>query len=185
MNFKVEPATRDDFSAILALHAANHISNMSESEKKDGFLTLPIEISHLEQLQSEGSLFVARGENGDLAGYVLSGTWDFYRQWPMFSIQTQRFPVRFESGELNLENSFQYGPVCVSPNYRGMGVLNALFEAVRTHFSLRYKFGGTFISRLNHRSLEAHTRKLRFKIVDEWSVNNNNYVTLAFSTLSK
>ena len=182
MNFKVESATPADFPAILALHAANHLSNIGEANKAAGFLTLPIAESHLEQLQKAGSLFVARADNGELAGYVLSGPWDFYTQWPMFGVQTQRFPVHFEGGELNLENSFQYGPVCVASDFRGAGVLNALFEAVKAHFAVRYAFGGTFISTLNKRSLEAHTRKLGFKIVDEWSVNDNNYVTLAFST---
>ncbi len=182
MNFKVEPATPADFSAILALHAANHLSNVSEANKANGFLTLPIEEAHLEQLQKAGSLFVARGDNGEIAGYVLSAHWDFYQQWPMFGIQTRRFPVYFEGGELNLENSFQYGPVCVASGFRGYGVLEALFGAVKTHFAPRYAFGGTFISSLNKRSLEAHTRKLGFEVVDEWAVNDNNYVTLAFST---
>jgi GNAT superfamily N-acetyltransferase len=185
MNIQVESATFEDFSEILALQAANHVSNMAEGERADGFLTLPVELSHLEQLQSKGALFVARDENRQLAGYVLAGTWDFYSQWPMFSVQTDRFPVGFEGGELNLKNSFQYGPVCVSPNFRGQGVLNALFAAVKAHFSPQYEFGGTFINRLNCRSLEAHTRKLGFKIVDEWSVNDNDYVTLAFSTRSQ
>jgi GNAT superfamily N-acetyltransferase len=177
----VSHATPDEFAAILALHAQNHVSNLGEDARGDGFLTIFPDLAHLAKLESQKSLFVARGERGDLAGYVLSAPWNFYAQWPVFATQTDRFPLAFGDQILTTQNSFQYGPVCVAREFRGRGVLPAMFDAVKAHFAPIFPIGATFINLQNARSMAAH-RKLGFQIVDEWSAAENHYATLAFST---
>lgn len=194
--FSIRPATRADCAEILALHEQNHVQNLAEEERQNGFVTLQLQLSQIEALATHGGLFVARLTQqdapqdpqvlGGIAGYVLAAPWNFYEAWPMFRVQTDRFPLRFQLGgvehELRRDNSFQYGPVCVAPAFRGQNVLPALFHAVKERYASRFEIGATFIDARNARSLEAHRRKLGFGIVDEWAASGNRYFTLAFET---
>ena len=40
----------------------------------------------------------------------------------------------------------------------------------------------TFINKINPRSYEAHTKKLKLEVIKEFSYNNNNYYELVYDT---
>ena len=182
MNFSVELAQPADFDAMLALHALNHATRIASNERANGFLTLDLARADLEKLHQMRSLWMARElKSGDLAGYVLAAPWDFYARWPMFRTQTDRFPLAFGDAQLTVENSFQYGPVCVAREFRGRGLLAQLLNAVKARYRENYDFGATFINVENVASMAAH-RKIGLQTVDEWQANGNEYQTLAFET---
>ena len=184
-NFSIELATSADFAAMLALHALNHTKNLALDARADGFFTIDITLSDLEFLHEMRSAWAARdAQKGALAGYVLAAPWDFYARWPMFRTQTDRFPLAFESTQLTVENSFQYGPICVAQEFRGRGLVADLLETVKARYREDYRFGATFINVANARSMAAH-RKLGFATVDRWQTNGNDYETLAFETAPK
>ncbi len=185
MNFSIELATPADFDALLALHALNHATRIAPDARADGFLTLDITRADLENLYEMRSVWAARdAENDDLAGYVLAAPWDFYARWLLFHTQTDRFPLAFGDAQLTVENSFQYGPVCVAREFRGRGLLAQLLGAVKTRYGEDYDFGATFINVANVASMSAH-RKIGLQTVDEWRANGNDYQTLAFETAIK
>ncbi len=182
MNFLVELATPADFDAMLALHALNHATHIAPDARADGFLTLDIARADLEKLYQMSSLWIARAaKNDELAGYILAAPWDFYARWPMFRTQTDRFPLAFGDAQLTVENSFQYGPVCVAREFRGRGLLAQLLGAVKARYREDYDFGATFINVANVASMSAH-RKIGLQTLDEWQANGNDYETLAFET---
>ena len=181
-DFSIQLATPADFAEILALHASNHAKNVAPDARAGGFLTIDIALSDLETLHEKRSVWAARdAQSGALAGYVLAAPWDFYTRWPMFRTQTDRFPFSFNGTPLNVENSFQYGPICVAQAFRGRGLVANLLETVKARYRDEYRFGATFINVANARSMAVH-RKLGFLTVDHWQTNGNEYETLAFET---
>lgn len=181
-NFSIELATPADFAEMLALHALNHAKSVAPDARADGFLTLDIARSDLELLHQMRLIWAARDEqSGALAGYVLAAPWEFYTRWPMFRTQTDRFPLALNGAQLTVENSFQYGPICVAQEFRGRGLVADLLEAVKARYRAQFRFGATFINVANARSMAAH-RKLGFVTVDRWQTNGNDYETLAFET---
>lgn len=182
MNFLVELAKPADFDAMLNLHSLNHATRIAPDTRADGFLTLELARSDLESLHQMRSVWIARDvTSGDLAGYVLAAPWDFYARWPMFRTQTDRFPLAFGNAQLTVENSFQYGPVCVARKFRGRGLLAQLLSAVKARYREDYEFGATFINVENVASMSAH-RKIGLQTVDKWQANGNDYETLALET---
>lgn len=81
-----------------------------------------------------------------------------------------------------MENSYQYGPVCIDTAVRGKGVLEGLFAYALEKMSLRFDILVTFINKVNPRSYVAHTRKLGLTVLDEFEFNNNHYYWLVCET---
>jgi hypothetical protein len=166
-------ATESDIAGILDLQSKNLYTNLSELERKNGFVTI-----------AQTGVFVAEKE-GAIVGYVFAGSWDYFAQWPIFPLMVSRFPqLSFHGAEVTAGESFQYGPVCIDRQLRGSGLLVELFELMRSHFALRFPIGVTFINQRNQRSLAAHIRKLGLEIIDEFEFGGNSFYSLAFSTRS-
>ena len=90
--------------------------------------------------------------------------------------------LEFQGTRITVDNSFQYGPVCIDQTLRGSGAFPQLFKTMCSNFSSRFPIGVTFINKINSRSLAAHTRKLNLQIIDEFEFKSNSYYGLAFST---
>jgi GNAT superfamily N-acetyltransferase len=180
MNFR--SAKESDIKNILALQEKYLVTNMPESEKHQGFVTTPFTVDHIKFEITQDCLFVAEAD-GKIVAYVFVGTWDFFSQWKIFALMAENLSnLKFENKALDKTTSFQYGPICIDADYRGQGVFEQLFETMRNTLNKRFPVGVTFINKLNKRSFEAHTKKLGLVVVDEFSFNQNEYYTLAFST---
>jgi hypothetical protein len=171
-----------DIEGITLLQSKYLFANLSEEDRKNGFVTTPFTIAQIETLLENDGVFVAE-EAEKIIGYCFAGSWDFFSQWAIFPYMVARFPdFTFQNQHLTVENSFQYGPVCIDESARGKGVFPLLFAEMRRKMAEKYPLGGTFINQINLRSVKAHTEKIDLEIVDEFSFNGNNYFTLAFFT---
>jgi hypothetical protein len=171
-----------DISGILELQAQNLYTNLSESERAEGFVTTPFTATQIKTLLAEMGVFVIEQES-KIAGYAFAGTWDFFSQWPIFLYMVSRFPqLQLQGTPLTVRNTYQYGPVCIDHTLRGSGAFPQLFETMRSSFTTRFPIGVTFINQANPRSLAAHTRKLDLEIIDEFEFNGNSYNSLGFWT---
>lgn len=183
---QTRPAKLSDIPGILALQKLNLLSNLSEPEQKNGFVTTAFTVAQIEALLAEGGVFVAVETSADeqseiVIGYALAGTWAYFAQWPIFPFMLARLPdLDFDGRVITEANSFQYGPVCVDAAYRGLGVFPRLFETMRLGMCERYPIGVTFINRLNPHSYHAHTKKLGMTVIDEFEFNGRPYYGLAF-----
>jgi methionine synthase II (cobalamin-independent) len=181
MNLKL--ASLEDIEDVLTLHRKYQIDTILEEDKKDGFVTTAFTREQLEKLiQEEQGLFIARHDNAVVA-YVMSASWQFWSVWPIFSRMIENLPnLEYAGYTLSVDNSYQYGPVCVDKAYRGSGLLEAIFDFAREEMSRRYPVLVTFINKINTRSYTAHTQKLGLEVIAEFEFNNNHYLELAYDT---
>jgi hypothetical protein len=175
-------ATESDIDGILHLQSKNLYANLSTEERANGFVTTPFTPEKIQSLIRQTGAFVAEKE-GNIVGYALAGTWEFFSAWDIFPFMVSRFPtLNFQGMKIRTDNSFQYGPVCIDWELRGSGAFPKLFESMRDSFAPRFPIGVTFINKLNPRSLKAHTHKLNLEIIDEFEFKGNHFYGLAFST---
>jgi hypothetical protein len=173
-----------DIEGILDLQSRNLYGNLSVGELADGFVTTAFTPDLLRELLVRAGVFVAE-RDGKIVGYVLAGDWEFYSQWEIFRVMIARLPeLQFRGEEVNVDRSFQYGPVCIDRSVRGSEVFPQLFELMRSSFAPKFPVGVTFINKLNGRSFAAHTRKLDLEVIDEFEFNGNYFYTLAFLTVT-
>ena len=116
----------------------------------------------------------------------MAASWEFWSKWPLFQHMIKDLENTTYLGQkLNVENSYQYGPICIDKAYRGGDVLVNLFEFSRQEMSKRYPILITFINHINPRSYETHTRKLGLDVIKDFQFNNNNYYELGYDMSKK
>jgi hypothetical protein len=170
-----------DIEGVLTLQEKYLVGNLNEEEKKSGFVTTPFTVAQLQMVIAKNELFLVK-DTGVVVGYIFSGSWSFFEQWPIFVYMTGLFKdLQFENFEITTENSFQYGPVCIDKAYRGKGLINKLFELMRIHLLKKYPLSLTFINKNNIPSQRAHTEKLKWTIIGDFEFNNNQYFILAYN----
>ena len=173
--------TKKDIPGILSLQERNLYSNLTAQERKNGFVTTPFTVQQLEDIIQLNGLFVAADKENHIIAYLFAGDWAYFQQWDIFQLMVSRFPsLSFQDRKITTQNSFQYGPVCIDINYRGQGILQAIFEEMRLAFIEEFPISITFINQVNAVSTKAHTQKLGWKIIDRFEFNNNAYFGLAF-----
>jgi hypothetical protein len=171
-----------DIQGILDLQTLNLYTNISPTELASGFVTTPFTPDLLKELFLQSGVFVSEND-GQILGYLLGGDWSFFSQWDIFKVMIDRLPkLEFQNRIITVDNSFQYGPICIDQSIRGSKVFPQLFDLMRLSFAPKFPIGVTFINKLNERSFAAHTRKLELEIIDEFEFNGNSFYTLAFLT---
>lgn len=181
MEYKI--AQIKDIEKVLELHFKYQIDSIKQEDKKDGFITTAFTKEQMVDLITlEQGLFIAI-ENEKIVAYVMSASWKFWSRWPMFAFMMEDLPnLEYLGQKLTVQNSYQYGPVCVDKEYRGSGVLEKIFDFARENMAKRFPILVTFINKINPRSYEAHTKKLKLEVIKEFSYNNNNYYELVYDT---
>ncbi|WP_027709439.1 GNAT family acetyltransferase [Zooshikella ganghwensis] len=184
MQFKV--AEIEDIESTLALHYKYQIDSIEEQDKESGFVTTAFTKEQLKHLiEKEQGLFIAKDDNKVVA-YVMAASWQFWSAWPMFAHMIKDLPnLTYRGQTLSIDNSYQYGPICIDKHLRGRGTLEAIFDFAKQEMSKRYPILVTFINKVNSRSFEAHTRKLGLDVIQEFTYNNNHYYELACLTQEK
>jgi hypothetical protein len=178
----IRKAILGDIGGVLMLQSKYLYANIPENERAGGFVTTPFTIDQLTKAIEIDGVFVAQQEE-QIVGYAFVGTWEYFFEWPIFPFMAARLPqLDFEGNELTIQNTFQYGPICIDTSQRGTGLAKKLYDTARFSMADRFPIGITFINKINHRSYEAHTQKMGLTVIDEFSFNNNNYYGLAFYT---
>lgn len=183
MTIEYRKATTDDIAAILKLHARYQIDTINEADRKDGFITTAFTESQMEEIiHKEDGLFVAV-QKQEIVAYAMAASWQFWSRWPMFAHMIKDLPnLNYQGHRLSVENSYQYGPICVDKSVRGQGVFEGVFSCALKAMSERFAVLVTFVNKINPRSFEAHTRKAKLDIVQEFEFNGNQYYELACLT---
>ena len=180
---RLKIADLNDIDGILKLHYKYQIDSINEEDKKDGFVTTAFTKEQLADIiNQEKEIFIAL-QDDEVVGYVMSASWQYWSKWAMFAFMIKDLPNLTYLGEaLTIDNSYQYGPVCIDKSVRGSGLLEKLFDFALESMSKRYKILVTFVNKINPRSYEAHTRKLGLKIIQEFKFNNNQYYEMVYDT---
>lgn len=176
-------AETNDIENILKLHAKYQLATILEDDKKDGFVTTGFTKEELSDIiNEEQGIFIAL-EDGVVLGYVMSASWQFWSKWPMFVHMIQDLPkLNYLGQTLTVNNSYQYGPVCIDKSVRGSGLLEQLFDFALESMSKRYPILVTFVNKINTRSFQAHKRKLGLDVIQEFEFNGNEYYEMVYDT---
>ncbi len=178
----IRAGINDDIKGVLDLQELNLVTNLSAEEKGNGFVTTPFSYEQVRELISLKGLAVAE-INNKILGYVVAAGWEYFSGRPMFDYMLERFQkITYRNIKITRENSYEYGPVCIDSSLRGTDTFPKLFEKSKEIMSERYLIGTTFINKINERSYQAHTRKAKTDLIDEFEFNNSNYYGLAFLT---
>ncbi len=172
-----------DIENILKLHAKYQLATIAEDDKKDGFVTTGFSKEELTSIiEEEQGIFIAIKEDTVL-GYVMSASWQFWSKWPMFVHMIKDLPkLNYLGQTLTIDNSYQYGPVCIDKSMRGSGLLEKLFDFALESMSKKYPILVTFVNVINERSYAAHKRKLGLDVIQEFEFNNNRYYEMVYDT---
>lgn len=180
---QIRLAELNDVPAVLALHQRYHLSSISTEDLAEGFVTTAFTTAQLQRLiEEEKGLVIARDSEA-VVGYTMAASWDYWSQWPIFTHMIAGLPhLNFHGKSLTVENSYQYGPVCIDRAYRGTGLLAQMFEFSRMQMAPRYPYLVTFINKKNPRSFAAHTRKIGLEVIAEFLFNDNEFYELSYRT---
>ena len=119
-------------------------------------------------------------------GFAGAASWKFLMQWPVFQPMIDDLPnIKYQDKILSVDNSYQYGPVCIDKDYRGTEVLHNLFERSRLLMKDRYPILVTYVDQTNQRSFQAHSRKLELDIVKRFEFHGNQLFVLCYDTSKK
>ena len=176
-------AQLSDIEATLRLHAKYQIDTIKEEDKKDGFVTTAFSKEELTALiEKEKGLFIAK-EGDEVVAYVMAASWDFWSRWAMFAHMIKDLPnLSYLGKTLSVENSYQYGPICIDKKLRGTTLLKEIFDFSREHMHKRYPILVTFVNKINPRSFQAHRRKLGLQVIQEFEFNGNHYYEMVYDT---
>ncbi|PDT72553.1 GNAT family N-acetyltransferase [Bradyrhizobium sp. C9] len=154
-------ATSSDAEAISALLTAN-------AGDRGGMLLGQWPREAIEtRIASGQSIVIATGDDDRLLGALLTSEKGFDAAPPV-----QAMLEAWPGGP----DAYVYGPVCVSPDARGLGVLEALFARLRATFPGREVI--LFIREDNPRSLKAHLR-LGMREVARYDFDGKVFVVLS------
>ena len=93
------------------------------------------------------------------------------------------FPsFKFKGAEMTIENSYQYGPICVDSELRGQGIFEEIFKFAKAQMAKRYPYALTFINKKNLRSFAAHKKLSEIEVIMEFGYNDQTYYMLGFLT---
>jgi hypothetical protein len=173
-------AKPEDYSGILDLQAANFIANLSEIERKEGFLSAQFSAEQTAQIAEDLGTTVAIIDER-VAGFLCAFRKEFDTGSPVIAKMLASYDqLTFQLRPLSAFESYVYGPVCIAREYRRLGLLRGLFEAQKADLAGRFEIGVAFVSRDNPHSLSAHVGGLGMIETGDFSVNEKRYVTLAF-----
>lgn len=173
------------YTGILLLQSANYIGNLSEEERKYGFLSAEFTRDQVAAMAEDLGIMIAE-DSGTLAGYLCAFRNEFNHGSPVLAKMLESYDrVQFAGKPLSSYNSYIYGPVCIGRDYRRRGLLRGLYEAQKKDLAGQFDIGVAFVSRDNPHSLQAHVAGLGMIEVGDFEVRSNVYVILAFRVPSK
>ncbi|MCU0755249.1 MAG: GNAT family N-acetyltransferase [Xanthomonadales bacterium] len=152
--------TPQEVEQILALQALNHRDHVdADTAAREGFTSVRHDPAVLQAMNRSHPSAVAWSDE-QLAGYCLMMPREFRDRVPllepMFTLLDQ---LSWRGVRLAADSRwFVMGQVCVAREFRGQGVFDGVYAALRQAWSAQYDYTVTEISQRNPRSLRAHRR---------------------------
>lgn len=197
---QVRHAEVGDIEGIRALMKKYHRDTISDEDRPDGFVTTAITDGQLTELieKERGVMIIAEptdegaGEGCDkrpdkgrdkVLGFCFAAPWEFWTAWPLFRHMIGIIPdYEFDGKMLIVEETYQYGPVCVDRSIRGTGAFEDLFFASLEQFRDRYPVMLTFVNQINKRSENAHNNKAHMETLGTFDFDGNHYLLMGIRT---
>ena len=155
-------------------------TNLSEEERKEGFLSAEFSPEQVSRLAADLGTTLAT-INGELLGFRCAFRNEFDHGSPVIATMLATYDlVTFDGHPLSSYSTYIYGPVCIHRDYRRKGLLRGLYAAQKQDLAGQFDVGVAFVSRSNPHCLDAHTAGLGMTEVGDFELMGNVYVILAF-----
>lgn len=156
------------FDQIIQLQKDNHQKHLtSEQQNMGGFLFAEHTIDVLKKMASKMPQVIAI-RNGEVIGYNLAMDLSMQNDLPMLAPMFQQFEKSVYNGRPLKAYSFMVGgQVCVDERFRGLGILNYLYQHTKILVRNRFRLCVTEISSRNTVSLKSH-QKMGFQLTDSY-----------------
>lgn len=169
-----------DYAQILRLQSENYIANLSEAERRQGFLSAQFSAEQTARIAEDLGTIVAVVD-GRVAGFLCAFRKEFETGSPVIAEMLRCYDrLHFEGRPLSAFESYIYGPVCIGSEHRGAGLLRGLYETQKSDLAGIFEIGVAFVARNNPHSLSAHVAGLGMAEAGDFEVKGNRYATLAF-----
>jgi hypothetical protein len=171
-----------DYPAILQLQAQNVPENLSDAQKRQGFIVSRMDEAQLAHINQRLGILVATAAER-LAGFVCLMSTDARPRPPVVDAMLATLAgLSFNGAPLSEQRVFMYGPVCLDRAWRGKGVLKQLYAAVRAHTCGEFDAGALFIDDDNPHSLAAHVQGLGMTALAPFRSGQKDYQLVVFAT---
>ena len=188
-NLVIRHATVTDIPGIRALLKKYHRDTISDKDRPGGFVTTAITDEQLTDLieKENGVMIIVRPQAApspdEVLAFCFAAPWEFWKSWPLFAYMIEILPeYEFEGKNVVVEDTYQYGPICVDTSIRGTGAFADLFYASLTDFKDRFPIMITFVNSINGRSENAHNNKAHMQTIGTFDFNDNHYLMMAIRT---
>ncbi len=177
---KLYPAVVTNEDELLQIHQLNkenlRSAEKANEQKSEGFVSWLYSMDLLKEMHSIAPSIIIKDEER-IAGYALVAL----REMIPFHIDLQTLfdhldVLKYEGRPLSEYPFYCMGQICVDKKYRGMGLVNMLYQKHRETYHKNYQLLITEISTSNIRSQKAH-EKIGFNVIntykdalDEWDV---------------
>ena len=147
-------ALDQDIPGVCELLKANYVGNLSESQRKDGFLSIDFDADQIKEMADDGVMIVALFECR-IVGFLTTQTCEYNLKIPIAKTMIETL-----SHTIDAHKTLVCGPVCIDSSFRGQGVLEQMYKLLAREAEGTYNTGITFVSDSNPRSIAAHRNKL-------------------------
>lgn len=179
---EIRQARIEDYPKIIRLQQQNTPGQLSEAEMRQGFIVSQMDEPRLDAINQALGILVAM-DGAQLAGFVCLVPTSLQPRHPVVEAMLATFAhQQFGGKSLEQQRVFVYGPVCISNEWRGKGLLRQLFEAVKSHAREDYDTGAAFINDLNPHSLAAHVKGLGMTVLTPFNCDQQTYQLVVFAT---
>lgn len=180
MAIKYRPAVKTDYPALVRIAADSARDNPDAAARGHGFLTGHFDTRKFAAINADLGIVVADADD-EIAGFLCATTRRFAAHVPIVQAMLDACrQARFDGRPLDAFELFNYGPVCIAPEWQGHGVLKGLFAALKRELKARFEVGVLFIDTDNPHSLQAHERGLGMTRAGGFEFNGRSYHLLAF-----
>jgi hypothetical protein len=176
----IRKAVPKNYSDIIELQNANTPDQLTEEEKKQGFVVSSMTEETLDSINRNLGVLVAV-EDEKLAGFVCLATTNPLPGHSVVKAMYESFPTQiFNDKKLTDYRVFIYGPVLINSNWRGKGILKKLFTFVKDFTEKDYDLGAAFINDRNPHSFAVHVQGLGMTALTPFSYKDETFQLVVF-----
>ena len=177
---EIRKAERKDYPQILQLQSENAPDQLSDEQKRQGFIVSRMSGEELDAINRDLGILVIR-DVGIIAGFVCLNRTTHRPRPGVVAALLEKLPLAVFNGcPLSEQRLFLYGPVCLASAYRGKGLLRQLFDTVKQQMRQEFDAGVAFVNDANPHSLTAHVQGLGMQDVLRFTFQSEDYHLLAF-----
>lgn len=170
-------AEDEDFDGIYELQNENFVGNLGEGDRQDGFLSISFSVKQFREMaEPQNGITVVARTHDRVVGYLSAQTCAYNLRIPIPAMLVETFEKTYP--EIDLEKTLVCGPICVSKDFRGQGILERMYCMLAESAEGKYATAITMISKNNPRSLKAHEIKLGMKDSGSFIFEGKEFQTL-------